>query len=166
MGIDGGGHGFGSLGRVDCAELGSEAEDVRTEDLVSRDDAIGEGGDGGLQEGAQASGLELEAKDATVALHGAGKFSGGYAGDFGVAVNAGVVGGLFEIMFEDEIAVGMGKGFGGAGCRAAKVPLDVPEMLNEGCECRRGCESLVEVSVAAVYAGVQNAAGRTYGWRK
>ena len=64
-------------------------------------------------------------------------------------MHAEVVDGPLKVVLEDEIAVGMRKGFGSAGGRATKVPLDVPKVLDERCEFGRWDETLVKEGAAA-----------------
>ncbi len=81
-------------------------------------------------------------------------------------MHAFIVDGLFEIMLEDEIAVGMWKGFGGAGGGGTKVPLDIPEVLDERCELGWRSDALVKEGAAMISGGFQDAARRIHGWQK
>jgi hypothetical protein len=69
-------------------------------------------------------------------------------------------------MLEDEIAVGMWKGFSGARGGGTKVPLDVPEVLDERCQLGWRNEALVKEGAAIIPVRLQHAARQIHGWRK
>jgi len=130
------------IGRA--VDLGGEIEDGGAEEVLGGLDGVGDGGGGGAEEGAEASGFELDAEDPAPAFEMAGELSGADSGELGCHGGEGVDERVLQVLLKEEVDVGVGEGLLQAGADVTEVPLDHPEVLDPWCEGERRGDSTVK----------------------